>query len=289
MALETLRPNEALEYNDDALQRAPRRIDVLCQRSHILLAKNQPDEALAVAQRALEIDRQALPVLVALAQANHALQHLAEAQGFYQQILLIDAHHEAALIGMRDIALQQGEITAAADAAQRLVSLHPKSAHHHLRLGEVLVALGVPEAALIELQQAIALERMPASTKNAGGSQLASQAYARMSAAYAKSARWSEARECAEEAVKRTPDVAEHHALARRCTPRARTTGGSGRQLPTGRALSTTERAVAVPPRVSAPSNWLRQRGDTGFATGSSTDRSCRLLPSAWSGSFGCR
>lgn len=213
MALETLRPNEALEYNDDALQRAPRRIDVLCQRSHILLAKNQPDEALAVAQRALEIDRQALPVLVALAQANHALQHLAEAQGFYQQILLIDAHHEAALIGMRDIALQQGEITAAADAAQRLVSLHPKSAHHHLRLGEVLVALGVPEAALIELQQAIDLDRMAPQAKGSGGGQLASHAYARMSAAYAKSARWSEARECAEEAVKRTPDVAEHHAL----------------------------------------------------------------------------
>lgn len=214
MALKTQRPNEALEYIDEAYQIAPRRIDVLCQRSQILCVQRTYDEALVLARQALDIDGQSVAALVATATALQGLNRQREALVYYQQALELDANNEQVLAGIRDVSLQLNEITGAADAAQRLVSMYPKSAQHHLRLGEVLVALNVPEAALIELQQAIDLDRMQPQAKQYGAEQtLSAQAYARMSAAYAKSARWSEARECAESAIQRAPDCADHHAL----------------------------------------------------------------------------
>jgi tetratricopeptide (TPR) repeat protein len=132
---------------------------------------------------------------------------------FVKRLPLI-SNHESALSGLRDVSIALNDFTQAADVAQRLVSLVPKSAMHHLRLGEVLIAVGVPEAAIIELQQALDIDRATPHAKNSQASSvIGATVYARMSAAYAKSARWSEARECAEQAVAVAPAQAEHHAL----------------------------------------------------------------------------
>lgn len=214
MALATQRPNEASEMLEAAATLAPQRVDVQSERSRILRSQGLFEQALQVARHALGIDGHAVEAIVAAADALFGLHRHEEASDHYRQALAIDPNHESALSGLRDVSVVCDEFTQAADVAQRLVSLVPKSALHHLRLGEILIAIGVPEAAIIELQQALDIDRAtPHAKNNYGSAPIGAAVYARMSAAYAKSARWSEARECAEHAVAAAPAHAEHHAL----------------------------------------------------------------------------
>ena len=214
MALSTDRPNEAQEHLDAAATLAPERIDIQCIRSRVLTEQGMFTHALSVAQQALTIDGNAVDAMVAAADAFCGLARHQEARELYQHALNIQPQHEGALSGMRHVALLLDDVAQAADVAQRLVSLFPKSAVHHLHLGEVLLAIGVPEAAIIELQQALDLVKSTPQRKSAmSGDSLVAAMHAQMSKAYAKSARWSEARECAEQAVSVHPDNAEYHAL----------------------------------------------------------------------------
>lgn len=214
MALATQRPNEASEMLEAAATLAPQRVDVQSERSRVLRSQGFFEQALQVAHQALGIDGHAVEAIVAAAEALFGLTRHEEAGELYRQALAIDPNHESALSGLRDVSIALDDFTQAADVAQRLVSLVPKSAMHHLRLGEVLIAIGVPEAAIIELQQALDLDRATPHAKNSHATPaIGAAVYARMSAAYAKSARWSEARECAEQAVAAAPAQAEHHAL----------------------------------------------------------------------------
>ncbi len=212
MGLQTNRSSEALELLDTATQHAPQRVDVLSTRSRALQQHGLFDQALAVARTALSIDSQSIDAIVACAAAFLGVQRHQEARDLYAQAAQLDPNQPDVLAGLRDAALLADDLSSAADAAQRLVALAPKSAEHHLRLGEVLIAIGVPEAAIIELQQALDLERNAPPTKSAEHP-LRGTAYARMSAAYAKSTRWSEARECAEHAIQADAGLPEHHAL----------------------------------------------------------------------------
>lgn len=212
MGLQTDRASEALELLDSATQHAPQRVDVLSTRSRALQQHGLLDEALAVARAALQIDSQSIDAIVAAASAFLGVQRHHEARDLFAQANQLDPLQPEVLAGLRDAAMLADDFSTAADAAQRLVALAPKSAEHHLRLGEVLIAIGVPEAAIIELQQALDLERQAPSSKSTGHP-LRGTAYARMSAAYAKSTRWSEARECAEHAVQADDRLPEHHAL----------------------------------------------------------------------------
>lgn len=214
MALRTERPNEAQEHLEAAATLAPERVDVQSVRSGVLLQQGLFEQALRVAQHALGIDGNAVDAMVSAADALCGLSRHDEARDLYQQAINVNPHHEGALSGMRAVAMVLQDVAHAADVAQRLVSLFPKSALHHLRLGEVLLAIGVPEAALIELQQTLDLVRStPQRKSTAPPTTLVADAYAHMSVAYAKSARWSEARECAEQAVQHVPTQAEYHAL----------------------------------------------------------------------------
>ena len=212
MGLETNRSSEALELLDTAAHHAPQRVDVLSMRSRALQQHGLLDQALAVARSALNIDSQSVDAMVAAASAFLGVQRHHEARDLYAQAVQLDPNQPEVLAGLRDAAMLADDLSTAADAAQRLVALAPKSAEHHLRLGEVLIAIGVPEAAIIELQQALDLERHAPATKTSTHP-LRGTAYARMSAAYAKSTRWSEARECAEHAVQADAHLPEHHAL----------------------------------------------------------------------------
>lgn len=212
MALVTDRVGEALEVLDSAALHAPQRVDVLSLQSKALLRHGLFDRAVQVARTALQFDPQSIDALIATAAALLGIQRHHEARDFYVQASKIDPQHPDVLAGLRDAAMLVDDFSTAADAAQRLVALAPKSAEHHLRLGEVLIAIGVPEAAIIELQQALDLDRNAPAAKRAAHP-LRGTAYAQMSAAYAKSARWSEARECAEHAVAADDTLPEHHAL----------------------------------------------------------------------------
>ena len=214
MALNTDRPNEAQEHLDAAATLAPARVDIQCMRSRLLSQQGMYTQALSVAQHALGIDSNAVDAMVAAADALCGLAQHQDARELYQQALNTQPQHEAALSGMRQVAMILEDVTQAADAAQRLVSLFPKSAVHHLHLGEVLLAIGVPEAAIIEVQQALDLVKSTPQRKSMVSSDsLVAEMHAQMSKAYAQCARWSEARECAEQAVSGNPDRAEYHAL----------------------------------------------------------------------------
>ncbi len=214
MALATQRPNEATEMLEAAATLAPQRVDIQCERSRVLRSQGFFEKALQVARQALGLDGHAVEAIVVAAEALFGLTRNVEASELYRQALAIAPNHEPALSGLRDVAIACHDFTQAADVAQRLVSLAPKSVMHHLRLGEVLIAIGVPEAAIIELQQALDLDRASPQAKNRNATPgIGAAVYARMSAAYAKSVRWSEARECAEQAVVAAPSQAEHHAL----------------------------------------------------------------------------
>lgn len=214
MALVTQRPNEASEMLEVAATLAPQRVDVQSERSRVLQSQGLFEQALHAARQALALDGQAVEAVVVTAEALFGLTRHEEARELYRQALIIDPNHELALSGLRDVSIVLGEFIQAADVAQRLVGLVPKSAMHHLRLGEVLIAIGVCEAAIIELQQALDIDRASPHPKNSNATPVMDAViYARMSAAYAKSTRWSEARECAEQAVVAAPACAEHHAL----------------------------------------------------------------------------
>ncbi len=212
LAVHTNRSEEATELFQNAARLAPQRIDVQCAHGKFLYDQGLFQEAWQIAQHALGIDGQSVPALVIAADALRALHRMGEAHEMYQQAYQLDAANEGVLAGLRDVALHFNDLSQAADAAQRLVTLLPKSAMHHLKFGEVLTAMGVPEAAIIEFQQALDIERGAPQSKNAH-QPIVAQAYAHMSKAYAKSARWSEARECAEQAVTFDADQGENHAL----------------------------------------------------------------------------
>lgn len=212
LAVHTSRHDEAEKLFKNALGLAPQRTDVQCAYGRFVYDQGLFSEALQIAQQALRTDTQSVSALVIAADALRAMNRMGEAHEQYQQAYAIDATHEGVLAGLRDVALHFNDLSQAADAAQRLVSLLPKSAIHHLRFGEVLTAMGVPEAAIIEFQQALDIARSAPQSKSTTQPVMA-QAYAHMSKAYAKSARWSEARECAEQAVAYDADHGENHAL----------------------------------------------------------------------------
>lgn len=212
LAVQTNRLDQATELFQQATRLAPQRIDVQCAHGKFKYEQGLFSEAWQIAQHALGLDGNSVPALVVAADALRALNRMGEAHEFYQHAYSLDATNEGVLAGLRDVALHFNDLSQAADAAQRLVNLLPKSAIHHLRFGEVLTAMGVPEAAIIEFQQALDIERSAPQSKNSTQPVMA-QAYAHMSKAYAKSARWSEARECAEQAVGYAPDQGENHAL----------------------------------------------------------------------------
>jgi len=212
LSAQTNRVDQATELLQNAARLAPQRIDVQCALGKFMYDQGLFGEAWHIAQQALGLDGSSVDALVIAADALRALNRMGEAHEFYQQAYSLDTTNEGVLAGLRDVALHFNDLSQAADAAQRLVNLFPKSALHHLRFGEVLTAMSVPEAAIIEFQQALEIERSAPHSKNTTQPVMA-QAYAQMSKAYAKSARWSEARECAEQAVAHDAEQGENHAL----------------------------------------------------------------------------
>ena len=212
LAVHTNRVDEATELFQNATRLAPQRIDVQCAHSKFMYDQGLFTQAWQIAQQALGLESNSVNALVIAADALRALNRMGEAHELYQRAYALDATNEGVLAGLRDVALHFNDLSQAADAAQRLVSLMPKSAMHHMRFGEVLTAMGVPEAAIIEFQQALDIERSAPQSKSTTKPVMA-QTYAQMSKAYAKSARWSEARECAEQAVEYDGENGENHAL----------------------------------------------------------------------------
>jgi tetratricopeptide (TPR) repeat protein/adenylate kinase family enzyme len=212
LSVQTNRADQATELLQNAARLAPQRIDVQCALGKFMYDQGLFSEAWQIAQQALGLDGSSVHALVIAADALRALNRMGEAHDLYQQAYGLDATNEGVLAGLRDVALHFNDLSQAADAAQRLVNLLPKSAVHHLRFGEVLTAMGVPEAAIIEFQQVLEIARTAPQSKNTTQPVMA-QAYAQMSKAYAKSARWSEARECAEQAVAHDAEHGENHAL----------------------------------------------------------------------------
>ena len=93
-----------------------------------------------------------------LARAHHHAGRLGDAEAIYRQILAWAPNHADALHWLGVIALQVGQLEAAADFIQRAIAANAGVAAYHSNLGVALTALGRCEEAIASLRRALELQ-----------------------------------------------------------------------------------------------------------------------------------
>lgn len=155
--------NTRLQLAEAAYQQALRQVDVLpsvmVNYSTVLLLSNRPDEAIAMAQRALQVAGYDQPVRahtnIGIAYLNkgalaQAAEHFRKALDY--QANIPEVHHNLALTyaGM-------GRRAEAIRAFREAIRFRPAYVDAHLGLGNVLLAEGRKEEARTALERVIAL------------------------------------------------------------------------------------------------------------------------------------
>ena len=108
-----------------------------------------------------------------IALQHHRAGRLAEAEGFYRQILQVQPNHAGALHFLGVIADQRGQHEMAMEWIRRAIALEPNNAAAHSNLGEAYRALGRLDEAIASYRRALEINPdSPEALNNLGGAQI---------------------------------------------------------------------------------------------------------------------
>lgn len=130
----------------------------LCQTlSEALMAAGHHDRAIDTYQRILALDEHDLDTMYNLAVAYTRLEDYHQAEQTYIELLRADEHHQRARFNLGVVYRAQGKLADARSAWQACTDRDDTHAAAHALLGEVLLQLQQPEAALPYLRRSCAL------------------------------------------------------------------------------------------------------------------------------------
>jgi protein O-GlcNAc transferase len=115
---------------------------------------------------------------------HHQAGQFAEARGFYEQALALDARQADALHLLGVIAHQSGEDEKAAEMIKAAITVNPQIADYHSNLGNALLALGRLEESVAAYEAALRLRDYAEGHYNLGNARLAQKEFGAALAAY---------------------------------------------------------------------------------------------------------
>jgi len=140
-----------------AVRLHPDNVALLQTLSEALVAAGHHDRAIDTYERILVLDEHDLDTMYNLAVAYTRLEDYHQAEQTYRRLLRIDERHLRARFNLAGVYRAQGKLEAARGAWLACVQQDDSHAEAHALLGEVLLQLQQPEAALPYLRRASAL------------------------------------------------------------------------------------------------------------------------------------
>jgi len=141
----------------EAAQLHPDNVALLQTLSEALMAAGHRDRAIDTYERILALDEHDLDTMYNLAVAYTRLEDYHQAEQTYRRLLRIDERHLRARFNLAGVYRAQGKLEAARGAWLACVQQDDTHAEAHALLGEVLLQLQQPEAALPYLRRSCAL------------------------------------------------------------------------------------------------------------------------------------
>ncbi len=136
-ALRSNKKEEALQYADEAIARAPERDDTHLARAQALAELGRLSEALESAKRALEIDGSKAGNHGLVADINYKQGNLALAALHFEEALTLNPNLLPALVGLANIRMEEPDL----DAARTLVQRASRLAPNHPRVQQLAAKL----------------------------------------------------------------------------------------------------------------------------------------------------
>lgn len=153
------RPGARLEWSERMLAQLPDDALALTTRANALHAVGHLDEALAIFDRAVALRPEDSHAWTGRASVRRNLGQLAEAEREFEEAARLFPLDPVVWSGLAGVVRDAGALGRAADVCRRAVLALPGQGRLRVRLGEVLLALGRPDAALAEYEVALRLER----------------------------------------------------------------------------------------------------------------------------------
>lgn len=143
---------------DRVLSMSSRDSEALALKAVIAVAKNRPQQAMQLAQQAVDSDRESLVALMAQSYAYQALFDVESALKAAIQATVLKPHHALAWARVAELALSQGDKNTALEAARKAQTLNPKLARTESVLGFAYLAESATGQALGAFNHAAALD-----------------------------------------------------------------------------------------------------------------------------------
>lgn len=122
-----------------------------------VVAKTNPDEALADYRRTASLQPQEAEPHLSAAILLESLKRFADAEQEYKQALALDPKSSDAVTGLANIDMREQKFADAEEYLRKALASHPESAAIHIQLARVLAAEGKNDAAIPEMEAGIKL------------------------------------------------------------------------------------------------------------------------------------
>lgn len=153
------RPGARLEWSERMLAQLPDDALALTTRANALHAVGHLDEALEIFDRAVALRPDDSHAWTGRASVRRNLGQFVEAEREFEEATRLFPLDPVAWSGLAGVVRDAGALGRAEDVCRRAVCALPAQGRLRVRLGEVLLALGRPGAALAEYEVALRLER----------------------------------------------------------------------------------------------------------------------------------
>jgi len=162
-------PARAVTCFRKAIELDPRHLDARIDLASVLLGAGNVDAAAQAARDALQVDSRSVAAHVNLGAALQGQGNFAQAADSYRAALALDADSLPALANLSVACLQSGAVDEAQRHAEHALRIAPQDPESHLRLGNVLMELRLPQQAAESFAAALRLRPGFAAACNALG------------------------------------------------------------------------------------------------------------------------
>jgi protein O-GlcNAc transferase len=157
LAIQMGRPQEALQWIDQACAIDTTNPYFYCGRAMALLSLGRVDQAIESYKKAAAIRPTLVDAVFGLGSALQTRGKLAEAATAYEKTLALNPDHLAALNNLGNVLQIQGRNDESVAAYRRVLAIQPENVETHSNLGSSLQRLGKLDEAIECFQRAIAL------------------------------------------------------------------------------------------------------------------------------------
>jgi eukaryotic-like serine/threonine-protein kinase len=184
--------NQASENCKKALALNPRLADAQTCLGNVSFGTGKYEEAVALYQRALELDPDSEYALGQLADAYQKLNNLGSAEAAYKKAIALRPNYWGVYSGLGAFYAGQARYAEAADMYRKVVALAPDNYRGHSNLGGIYLLQGHYQEAISELNRSIELQPNALAYSNLGTAYFALRRFADAAESFQQAAKFDD-------------------------------------------------------------------------------------------------